>query len=451
MGLCQSLPTPNVASKGGGGKKRVVTSSTPPSAISTSRLHSRKPSSYSSNHLTSLNSMYTSTLLPSGLPQGVHGLPNLGNTCFFNTTLQLLLGIPALTDYFLAYDWKQELNPSNFQASKNNSLTKAYANLVKTVWSKSPSKSSINSACKSVHTALCSFNCTFKGYGQHDTSECLLCLLDGLHEDLNRVRTSKPYVEDVEIDSTIGSDKSQDVEMGLKAWEGYLLRNKSIIVDLFQGQLRSTLRCKTPGCDREVRRFETFMCLTLPLDKGGEMSLEGSFRLFEEPEVLEGENQWYCSKCKRHVDAEKCIEVWVLPPCLLLGLKRFTNGRRKINTLVSYPLSSFVPLNRPSPPHFYDLYSVSRHHGGTGAGGHYTALVRSRINDNWHSLNDSNACKEKGEVDRDGYVLAYCRMVGGGREHVRRQSVTMPHLWPAGHSKSKLFSPPPKKEGGEIT
>lgn len=34
----------------------------------------------------------------------------------------------------------------------------------------------------------------FQGYAQHDSQELLGYLLDGLHEDLNRVK-KKPYVE----------------------------------------------------------------------------------------------------------------------------------------------------------------------------------------------------------------------------------------------------------------
>ena len=34
----------------------------------------------------------------------------------------------------------------------------------------------------------------FSGYQQHDTQELLAFLLDGLHEDLNRVK-QKPYIE----------------------------------------------------------------------------------------------------------------------------------------------------------------------------------------------------------------------------------------------------------------
>lgn len=161
------------------------------------------------------------------------------------------------------------------------------------------------------------------------------------------------------------------------------------------------------------------MCLTLPISsKTSPQPLPKTFLNFQSPETLSGDNQWYCSKCKCHVDAIKKIEVWVLPPVLLLSLKRFTSSRRKITTKITYPLHSLHPT--PSSPS-YDLYSVSRHHGGTG-GGHYTNLSRSRIDEEWYELNDSRASRfGGGVVDEDGYVLAYCRMVEeGGGEGSRR-------------------------------
>lgn len=53
-------------------------------------------------------------------------------------------------------------------------------------------------------------------------------LLDGIHEDLNRVK-KKPTVTSLE------SDGKNDLEVGIKSWENYLKRNKSIIVDLMVG------------------------------------------------------------------------------------------------------------------------------------------------------------------------------------------------------------------------
>ncbi|KAG8282223.1 Ubiquitin carboxyl-terminal hydrolase 32 [Homalodisca vitripennis] len=48
-----------------------------------------------------------------------------------------------------------------------------------------------------------------------------------------------------------------------RAWENHILRNKSIIVDLFHGQLKSKVRCKV--CGHESVRFDPFNYLSLPL------------------------------------------------------------------------------------------------------------------------------------------------------------------------------------------
>ena len=66
--------------------------------------------------------------------------------------------------------------------------------------------------------------------------ELLSFLLDGLHEDLNRV-TKKPYVEQVE------GDGRPDDEVAAEAWEGHRQRNDSMVVDHFHGQLRSVVEC----------------------------------------------------------------------------------------------------------------------------------------------------------------------------------------------------------------
>ncbi|KAK8745323.1 hypothetical protein OTU49_000128, partial [Cherax quadricarinatus] len=49
----------------------------------------------------------------------------------------------------------------------------------------------------------------------------------------------------------------------LRAWENHILRNKSIIVDLFHGQLKSKVTCRV--CGNESARFDPFTYLTLQL------------------------------------------------------------------------------------------------------------------------------------------------------------------------------------------
>ena len=69
--------------------------------------------------------------------------------------------------------------------------------------------------------------------------------------------TDKPYIE------LKDSDGRPDVLVAQEAWDNHILRNKSIIVDLFHGQLKSKVTCK--ACGHESVRFDPFFTLSLPL------------------------------------------------------------------------------------------------------------------------------------------------------------------------------------------
>lgn len=75
---------------------------------------------------------------------------------------------------------------------------------------------------------------------QHDSQELLAFLLDGLHEDLNRI-LKKPYIELPDFDDM------PDEEIAERSWSYHKARNDSVIVDLFQGQFKSRLVCNECG------------------------------------------------------------------------------------------------------------------------------------------------------------------------------------------------------------
>ena len=54
-----------------------------------------------------------------------------------------------------------------------------------------------------------------------------------------------------------------------RAWRSHVKRNKSIIVDLFQGQLRSAVHCNCKGCGHASSTYDPFMYLSLPLGDDG--------------------------------------------------------------------------------------------------------------------------------------------------------------------------------------
>lgn len=161
----------------------------------------------------------------------------------------------------------------------------------------------------------------FSGYQQHDSQEFLAFLLDGLHEDLNRIK-SKPYVEVMKPPSHQNSawlktrsiqnayfeaqiichktvtvfvncmqnahvffpiisrwqEKDAcgrpDAEVVAEAWSNYRLRNDSVIVDHFQGMYKSTLDC--PTCAFQSVKFDPFMYLSVPLPQSRVRTVEVS-------------------------------------------------------------------------------------------------------------------------------------------------------------------------------
>ena len=394
-----------------------------------------------------------------GIPPaiGTVGLHNLGNTCYMNSILQCINHINPITQYFLKGDYVKEINKHNPLGSGGRVAT-AYASFLSDVYS---GEFSILAPRLLKHTLSC-YAPQFRNNHQHDSQEFCQYLLDGLHEDLNRVK-SKPYVEQLEA---LGLD---DSEAAMISWKKHLQRHDSIFVDYTQGLHRSHLTC--PRCGRESIKFDVYSSISLPLVPAKNRSsipLSDCLDQFAAGEQLDEHNAWYCPSCKRHVCALKLITLWTTPDILVLHLKRFTfeksptDGRilrSKIEDKVNFPidrldLTSYVlgPTDPSAPPvykvswnifieatgnllsrqstdaivhipHFNpQLFGVSEHTGSTANSGHYTATVLNSKDGNWYRYNDSHVGSTSGDAAVTGgaYLLFYRRANGtlrwGGME-----------------------------------
>ncbi|XP_061592825.1 ubiquitin carboxyl-terminal hydrolase 19 isoform X2 [Cololabis saira] len=182
---------------------------------------------------------------------GFTGLVNLGNTCFMNSVIQSLSNTRELRDYFHDRAFEAEINCSN-PLGTGGRLAISFAVLLRALW-KGTHHAFQPSKLKAIVASKAS---QFTGYAQHDAQEFMAFLLDGLHEDLNRIQ-NKPYTE------TVDSDGRLDEVVAEEAWQRHKMRNDSFVVDLFQGQFKSKLVC--PTCSKVSITFDPFLYLPVPL------------------------------------------------------------------------------------------------------------------------------------------------------------------------------------------
>ncbi|GFH52642.1 hypothetical protein CTEN210_09118 [Chaetoceros tenuissimus] len=181
------------------------------------------------------------------------GLNNLGNTCFMNSALQCLSHATPLTRYFLTNQYKQDVNTSN-PIGTGGKLAVAYESMIRSLWT---SKKQTSVSPRQLKRAIALFAPRFAGTAQQDSQEFLAFLLDGLHEDLNRV-INPPYIEKADV------TQEDDLNVaGAEAWDAHCQRNKSIVMDSFYGQFKSTCIC--PNCKRISVSFDAFNHVSLEI------------------------------------------------------------------------------------------------------------------------------------------------------------------------------------------
>ncbi|GLE01821.1 hypothetical protein PINS_up010659 [Pythium insidiosum] len=378
-------------------------------------------------------------------PRGLVGLQNLGNTCFMNSCLQCVSNVPAVVHYFQSGAYLKEINETS---PTKGALAIAFGDLIKALWSSPEFTATRPVELKRVIGKVAS---RFTGYDQQDAQEFLRFLVDGLHEDLNRIKKKPPYYEIKDRDNTPDRDVSDEY------WRFYLDRNHSALSELFCGQLRSEIRCHT--CNHRSLCFDVFWDLSVPVPKkpkvsahlriasvfsssssasssssssaasggsaepsspsGQGVSIQDCLKAYTEQELLDDGDSYYCSKCKTHRAVTKKISLYRLPQVLVVHLKRFsysTFSRDKVTTAIRFPA---VGLNVAEfcaedavldGSTLYDLTGVVNHVGSLH-GGHYTAECVNADTNDWYDFNDASVSlvKKPQLCSASAYILFFRR------------------------------------------
>lgn len=393
------------------------------------------------------------------------GLTNLGNSCYMNCILQCLGATPQLTGFFFAVDtsrdkvvkaYEKHINSTNLLGSKGV-ITSSFVQLLQEMFSNS-GKYFTPSTFKLVVGKLSPAQ-QFANFDQQDCIEFLNFILDSLHEDLNQrtVLTSEERVAIMEL----SPEQEQARELmpvrlaSTIEWERYLKINFSVIVDYFQGQYLSQLKCLE--CLLTSTSYNAFSILSLPIPEklsgSNKVLLTECLELFTETELLDDNNKWHCPNCRRFTKLTKKITISRLPRVLIIHFKRFSMDERgnfkKLETLIEYPVNKTLDLTSYWPqvgsyavqypanqigvekereilasfpdrhqdmPFRYELYGVVNHFGNLTTG-HYTSFVkkasRNKSRKDWCYFDDAKVlynCAENQVLNRSAYCLFFQRI-----------------------------------------
>lgn len=202
----------------------------------------------------------------------MNGLRNLGNTCYMNAGLQMLLNNE---------DWCNAIYSSETQNNFINNL-KQFIKIYHTNTGKVL-------VPKFIKDTISSNNSDFIGYGQQDSEE----FINILYNILNNI-------------------------MG------------NSIDDVFNVNIKTTIKCKMMDCLYPKYNYMKSIKLIFELEDNFK-DLDDCYRLFKKSEKLDKDNLIECEKCKRRVICSRKAEIEDWPNNLMIVLKRFNYRRGRLS------------------------------------------------------------------------------------------------------------------------
>ena len=281
------------------------------------------------------------------LSEGLVGIINRGSNCYINASLQCLLSIPKLVDYFLNERYK---GVEEHQSKKVcNMMTKLCEKVFKDQIKLIAIKSFIN---------MCPL-------GQQDAHEFLLKILFPAIQEETQPNSKQPLPNKRDLNEVIIWHKKYN----------------TVIEKLFGGVYRNSVRCKNFG--HNSVSYDSFIGISVSIAGS---SLLSSLRGEMSATKLAEYNCVYCNKVSEVI---KTTEIELAPRYLIFHLKRLINHAKKVKEFISYPMNLNVKefCSDKSREIQYTLVAICIHQGEHNKG-HFYSICKRNNNVN-HSHNNS--------------------------------------------------------------
>jgi ubiquitin C-terminal hydrolase len=270
----------------------------------------------------------------------MNGLMNIGNTCYLNSGLQMLIHIEDLCNLILEYSDRSSILKviSNFINEYHNGNNVLIPRDIKSIVEQRQHM--------------------FMGFRQHDSAEFIVFLLVIIDEEIKKIS-----------------------------------KESNGIVPIFSLESNVRVKCKLKACLNINEHIEKNNFLLLDINNDSK-TLDDCYRLSKSSEILE-ESNYNCDKCKNKTIASKRSTVINWPNNLIVWLKRFKQkGMRvdKMDNMLEIPLEW---------RHNMKLQGFVIHSGGLH-GGHY--IYVGLVNNKWYLFNDSSVSEIQYQQQLSNYL-----------------------------------------------
>ena len=354
------------------------------------------PSSFSINKEKSIESTDVLSLLkPSPSDREINkpliGLQNLGNTCYMNAVLQCMCRLSVIKKHL-----------KSFETASVNRSSRARGRLLASFYELAKALNNATSNApiypREIRRAIAEIDPQYLGYQQHDCAEYFRKLIEGLHEETNRISGKIAYEE------MKGNGRENTAKIAERWWKYSLSRENSIITDFFLGQYLSVISCH---CGHKEISCDTFLdiTLTLPTTLSYECSLQECFQLYCSDNKIP---EYKCQGCKEIGKCYSKLNFFRMPKVLVIQLKRFviSFGRSgKLNTDVNFPDVLDLKEFCISDGNKFRLNGVC-HHTGSLSFGHYFAECFD--DSRWYTFDDETVvAADHIKKSNTAYLLFY--------------------------------------------
>ena len=320
---------------------------------------------------------------------GCVGIKNECNSCYMISVIQCLKNYIKFT-----------YNMLSSKENKNNIFLLELKDILIQLFARNRGSISILNF-KRVFVNECNL---FDLYEENDSTIFLMCLLEKLHEKLNKKKNNNSKYDLNYIENLKNDEKKK-----FYYFKNYNeSNNDSLIKDLFFGYKKYHTFCKY--CKLNSYNFQIYNILDFPI-KDEDKSLSTLSECFEYYLKKRDTNKNLKCKFCKNVLLESQISLLTIPSLLIINLKRAGDNQVYYHNIAipfELKMNLLIKNNIEDKNSKYELIGFIKHIGDN-ISGHNFSFCKNMFDNKWYEYNDSNVFELKNNLPstENAFLLFY--------------------------------------------